>query len=164
MRRLSALVAVIIFPAAAAHAECGSLTKPTGAKSYSKAEVTTLYTGKSWRWDDGGGAYFSPDGKFVAISIEGKAFANGTWSANSQGQMCYTAAWRSSKGNKTYGDCHNFVKAADGVYQAVNKGNDKGKWFCAEAEKADNGVFGRLTSGDNITPRIPAFMKDNGIQ
>jgi hypothetical protein len=70
----------------------------------------------------------------------------------------------SVKADADDGDCHNFVKAADGVYQSVNKGNDKGKWFCAEAEKPDNGVFGRLTSGDNITPRIPAFMKDNGIQ
>ncbi len=157
---IAAFLAAVSIPAIAD--ECGNTTLPDGAKPLAKSQVRHIFSGKTWDWNnDGGGAYFSPSGKFVAINPKDRAFGKGTWKANADGQLCSESVWKSPGGGGPYTDCHAFVKVKDRYYDAAMQGDNKGKWWCPEAER--QGMFGHLTPGDAITPRLAQFIRDNGL-
>jgi hypothetical protein len=64
------------------------------------AELTALYSGKTWQWKDGA-AYFAPDGRFKAWSrAKGKLTEGfGIWEARPDGVMCFDASWQTVSPN-----------------------------------------------------------------
>jgi hypothetical protein len=162
MTKYALAAAILLSSALTAHAdECGNTTLPEGAVPYTKAQASHAFSGKTWLWDDGG-AYFSPKGKFVAISGSHKSYGKGTWSASDDGKVCYDADWKSPTGNGPYSDCRALVKTKDRQYDSSTNGDDKGKWWCSEASR--QGLFSKLKPGDKITPKLATFIKENAIQ
>ena len=156
---LISLLALCASPSLAA--ECGNKKMPAGATPLTAAELTTLFSGKTWMWKDGGGAYFSPDGKFTGMSIEFKSVGTGTWTVSDDGKFCYQADWKQKDKSGPYGECYINVKAKGRYYNASQQGNDKGKWWCSEASR--KGIFGTLKDGDLVTAKLPDYIKKNGI-
>lgn len=102
-------------------------TTAVEARSLSKKEVVALYDGKSWMWPDGA-AYFSPNGKFIAIAGIGKNRSNikGKWNAYQNGQMCFSGTWKAKVGRRYDKTCFAHKMAAGNIYQ---QRLPKGDWY-----------------------------------
>ena len=142
-------------------ADCGNTTMPEGATPLTGAELTKIFAGKTWIWKDGG-SYWGPGGKFLALSRDHKSVGKGTWTASDDGKVCYDAMWNGPGGNNPYGQCWQNVKNKDGYFNAVDKGDDQGKWWCSDVKR--KGIFGQLKSGDKVSPMVAAYMKENGVK
>lgn len=90
----------------AAHA--GS--KPDGASAANAEDIRVAFSGKSWRWKEGG-AYHAKDGKMIAILWEG-VVGVGRWSVSSDGTLCHNATWywnKTSPRQRKVKDCWKHV-------------------------------------------------------
>ena len=102
--------------------------KAASAQPLSAEALEALYSGKTWKWKDGGG-YFSADRhRFIAWSQKGGAwsYGQGRWYATNNGKLCLQAYWvnKMSGGGDT--TCFLHREQDDVIYQKRSLG---GTWY-----------------------------------
>jgi len=100
---------------------------PPGAVPLTASELTAIYSGKTWVWSNGGGAYTAPDGTFIAASIDGlkQSYANGRWFVATKGRLCWQATWYGRYSGYPARSCFQHVESDGVIYQ---RGYPKGDW------------------------------------
>ena len=77
--------------------------KPRNAKIASSDKIVRAYAGRTAPWDEGcdGGIYFGGNAQARAWCAQNsESLGAGTWSANSQGELCYELTWYWSDRNR----------------------------------------------------------------
>jgi len=126
----SFFVGLLAAPLVLAGASVSSLAAdnpPPDAVPLSPSELAAIYSGKTWVWSNGGGAYTAPDGTFIAASIDGlkQSYANGRWFARSKGRLCWQATWYGRYSGWPALSCFQHVQSNGVIYQ---RGYPKGTW------------------------------------
>ena len=163
LRTVSAALSVLLMAGAADAApkpksEDPVAIKAAAASPLSAQALEALYSGKTWKWKDGGG-YFSADRhRFIAWSQKGRAwsYGQGHWYATNRGKLCLRAYWVSKAGDGGNITC--FIhRQKDGViYQKRSLGGD---WYVFRNDpprRTDEAA--KLLRGDRISKGL-AFMK-----
>lgn len=124
-------------------------SRPLGA-----AELTDIYSGKTWHWEAGAG-YFSPDGQFQGWSSNEAGtlgYGIGGWSAVDDGRLCIEAAWHYGGEETELSECFGHRQADGTVYQRVEPA---GEWYVFRSQPpGPDDEAGRITSGDEVASRI----------
>jgi hypothetical protein len=131
--------------------------KAAASAPMSARELTQLYKGKSWLWDDGA-SYFAPDHRFVAWSRNGASatYAIGRWSTGKSGQMCFKAVWYSSTGASRASTCFSHRKEGDSIAQ---KKDPAGQWYVFRKSIGDDG---KLRTGDIVSVKVAELKAQMG--
>lgn len=117
-----------------------------------------FYSGKTWKWKDGGG-YFSADRhRFIAWTQKGRAwsYGQGSWYATNRGKLCLQAYWVNKMDGGSNITC--FIhRAKDGViYQKRSLG---GSWYVFRSNPPrPTDEAAKLLRGDRISKGL-AIMK-----
>ncbi|MHC5232886.1 DUF995 domain-containing protein [Brucella sp. LJL56] len=163
LRTISAALSVLLLAGAADAApkqktEDATAIKAAAAPPLSAEALEALYSGRTWKWKDGGG-YFSADRhRFIAWSQKGRAwsYAQGRWYATDSGKLCLQAYWVSKMGGSSDTTCF-LHREQDGViYQKRSLG---GSWYVFRhnpSRPTDEAV--KLLRGDRISKGL-AIMK-----
>ncbi len=95
MKKLNVLIFLVVGLAVSACQTAGQALEKAGAQKLSKEEITTLFSGNTWKWKQGGG-YYDPDGTIHTL-WDGER-QTGTWAANDNGELCRDVeAWGGNK-------------------------------------------------------------------
>ena len=120
------------------------------AHAVSGKELDAIYEDRTWPWSEGG-AYFGPNHKFAAwVGKTAKSsYAEGTWSTNDQGKLCYTATWHNLAGSGPSTDCFEHRRDDNYIYQRKLPG---GKWsIFSNIPAASGDEIKKLQPGDHTT-------------
>jgi len=133
LRTISAALSVLLLAGAADAApkqktEDATAIKAAAASPLSAEALEALYSGKTWKWKDGGGFFSAEKHRFIAWSQKGRAwsYGQGRWYATNRGKLCLQAYWvnKMSGGGDTTCFIH---REKDGViYQKRSVGGD---WY-----------------------------------
>ena len=111
------------------------------------AELTAMYSNKSWDWGKGHAAFFRDDGGFWAWTGEG-SYAEGTWKANNLGVLCFSAFWTSPQGRFPARTCFAHLVGANGtIYQ---RKLPNGEWALFEHTPPQPGDAGTALVDKNL--------------
>lgn len=132
--------------------------KAASASPLSAQALEALYSGRTWKWKDGGG-YFSADRhRFIAWSQKGRvwSYAQGRWYATDSGKLCLQAYWVSKTGSSSDTTCF-LHREQDGViYQKRSLG---GSWYVFRNNPPrPTDEAAKLLRGDRISKGL-AIMK-----
>lgn len=137
--------------------------RSSGARPISAEDITGIYGGKTWVWQNGSG-YFAKTGEFVAWSGSGEkaTYAKGKWTVTDAGRMCMTAAWRTKAGSAENTTCFAHQASAGGntIYQMKEPSGD---WYIfkhAKIRKKDE--YAKLRKGDLASTRAAAISQSIG--
>jgi len=163
LRTVSAALSVLLLAGAADAAPKPKTEDPVAIKAASASPLSAqaleaLYSGRTWKWKDGGG-YFSADRhRFIAWSQKGRAwsYAQGRWYATDSGKLCLQAYWVSKTGSSSDTTCF-LHREQDGViYQKRSLG---GSWFVFRNNPPrSTDEAAKLLRGDRISKGL-AIMK-----
>lgn len=98
------------------------------ASPLSATALEAIYSGRTWKWKDGGGFFSGKKNRFIAWSRNGRAwsYGQGRWYATNNGKLCMQAYWLSKTGGGSDTSCF-LHRQKDGViYQ---KRNLTGDWY-----------------------------------
>lgn len=150
----SAVLSVLVVTGASAAPKSEYAAKmakaAAAATPMSVPALEALYSGKTWKWKDGGG-YFSADRhRFTAWSEKGDAwsYGKGRWTASRGGKVCLQARWHYRTGYSNNGACF-LHREKDGViYQKPALG---GEWyvFSHNPVRRDDEIR-KLVPGDRV--------------
>lgn len=130
--------------------------QPDSQTPISKESVIEIYAGKTWVWS-AGGSYWAEDGSFFAI-WKRKRVAVGTWSATSDGRLCYDATWHEAE-NSTGDDmkrCWRHVVDSQGVLWKQDVKNQE--WYVPKNEFQT-----RLKTGNRIKSGVKRLRQRYGV-
>ncbi len=152
MKRLVFLMVAVI--ASAQSMPAFSATKfvlPTKAHNLSPGEVRKTYSDHTWIWGTGG-AYFEPDGKFIAVAGEGESvnIATGRWLVTTGGRLCFDAYWSALKYTAAKAlTCFNHAEFKGQIYQAKGM---SGKWYTIKsATPKAYDMLNQVVAGDQVS-------------
>ena len=102
--------------------------KAASAQPLSAEALEALYSGKTWKWKDGGGYFSANRHRFIAWSQKGGAwsYGQGRWYTTNNGKLCLQAYWvnKMSGGGDT--TCFLHREQDDVIYQKRSLG---GTWY-----------------------------------
>lgn len=134
--------------------------RAAAATPMSVAALEALYSGRTWKWKDGGG-YFSADRhRFTGWSEKGAAwfYGKGHWKASYGGKLCMQAVWfyRTGYGNASTCFLH---REKDGViYQKPALG---GEWYVFRHNPVRAGdEIRKLVPGDRVGKDISRLQAE----
>ncbi|KAB2684215.1 DUF995 domain-containing protein [Brucella tritici] len=163
LRTVSAALFVLLLAGAADAAPKPKTEDPVAIKAASASPLSAqaleaLYSGRTWKWKDGGG-YFSADRhRFIAWSQKGRvwSYAQGRWYATDSGKLCLQAYWVSKTGSSSDTTCF-LHREQDGViYQKRSLG---GSWYVFRNNPPrPTDEAAKLLRGDRISKGL-AIMK-----
>jgi hypothetical protein len=117
----------------------------------SAKELRSIYEDHTWHWKDGA-AYFGPhDQTFKAWVGEGpeSSYADGSWSVNDQGRLCFRATWYVREGHRGATTCTEHRADDKNIYQ---RKLPKGDWYIFSHVPAQPGdEVQKLESGDHVS-------------
>lgn len=115
-------------------------------------QVFSWFAGKTWIWEDGGG-YFSPDGKFYAVTGSGEnaSVAKGKWQATSLGRLCFRATWEGVTYKEYVRTCFSHRIGGDTIYQAREPNGTWYRFRHSPPRRSDE--YFKLVRGDEVTAR-----------
>ncbi|MCM2394809.1 DUF995 domain-containing protein [Rhizobium sp. S95] len=151
-------LALALFLPAAAFAT--SATSQKKVEPLSAAELTAIYSGKTWVWGTGGGRFDTKGRRFVAYTDEkGKAsLGEGRWAVDNNGKLCIFAKWTASNGAGRAATCFGHVKVGDTIYQ---RRHPFGHWYVfRHASPRTSDEFRRLIAADTISRRAFDLKKN----
>jgi hypothetical protein len=124
------------------------------AKPMSAQALDAIYSGKSWKWKDGGG-YFASDKSFAGWQQTGPAwyyYGRGRWTTSNSGKLCMQALWYFRTGYDKNPSCI-LHREKDGViYQKPALG---GEWYVFRHNpKRPDDEINRLTRGDRVSQHL----------
>lgn len=163
LRTVSAALSVLLLAGAADAAPKPKTEDPVAIKAAAASPLSAqaleaLYSGRTWKWKDGGG-YFSADRhRFIAWSQKGRvwSYAQGRWYATDSGKLCLQAYWVSKTGSSSDTTCF-LHREQDGViYQKRSLG---GNWYVFRNNPPrPTDEAAKLLRGDRISEGL-AIMK-----
>ncbi|GLU28944.1 DUF995 domain-containing protein [Brucella sp. NBRC 12950] len=165
LRTVGAALSVLLLAGAADAApkqktEDSIAVKAAAAAPLSAEALEALYSGKSWKWKDGGG-YFSADGhRFIAWSQKGRAWSNGQgrWYATNRGKLCLEAYWVNKMGGGSDTTCFLHRQKGGVIYQKRSLG---GSWYVFRNNPPrSTDEAAKLLRGDRVSRGL-AIMKAN---
>ncbi|WP_425514007.1 DUF995 domain-containing protein [Brucella intermedia] len=130
------------------------------ASPLSATALEALYSGRTWKWKDGGG-YFSADRhRFTAWSQKGRAwsYAEGRWYATDNGKLCLQAYWvnKMSGGGDTTCFLHREKNGV--IYQKRSLG---GTWYVFRNNPPrPTDEAAKLLRGDRISKGLARMKAD----
>ncbi|MEZ0167523.1 DUF995 domain-containing protein [Microvirga sp. TS319] len=126
----------------------------TFGRPLSAVELRQLYNGRTWLWENGGG-YMDPSGRFGAIidSWNGRmSMADGEWTANDRGRLCFRGSWRSQTGKTHSESCFTHYAWGDVIYQ---RKEPNGSWYVFKhSPTAESDEFNMIVPGNRIAVPI----------
>lgn len=146
---LGAVFSVLAFAGASGAAEAE--VPPPGAKAMTATELYNLYRDKSWQWNDGAGLMQADGRRFTAWAGSGNkaTWAEGRWTVNDNGRLCFKARWHSSSGAAPARTCFRHKRLGDTIYQ---KREPSGEWYIFKhATVAEGDEFNKLVSRDLVS-------------
>lgn len=149
----SLLVAFTFFLASAtcANADNQFAAAAKQAHAVPAKELNSMYEGHTWRWKDGAAYFDSKDKAFKAWVGEGakSSYADGTWSANDQGRLCFRATWYVTQGQKRSTTCLELRADDKNIYQRKLPDGD---WYVfSHLPAVPEDEVQKLQSGDNVS-------------
>ena len=146
---LTAVAALTLQPARAEN-EIAAAAK--SARPLSKDRLEKIYADQTWYWPDGAG-YFAviPGRKFTAWTGSGpkSSYAEGTWSATDDGQLCFAAIWHAVKGSRSAKTCFDHREDDAAIYQ---RRLPSGNWYVfGHLPKQAADEISKFKSGDQIS-------------
>ena len=122
------------------------------------AIIKKFFSGRTNIWEScpGCGAYFRPNGSFIAVGGENgvaMGVGKGTWTA-SDGKLCWDAVWTNKSGSNSKSECHDmrFGASSDGQFKKVlGQAKDDGSgyfWIYNDREIWKDFVKGDRISGE----------------
>jgi hypothetical protein len=162
LRHVNVRDAVIIGSVTAALACClVSLTYAKGDDQLATAakqghpltakELNSMYEGHTWRWKDGAAYFDSKDKGFKAWVGDGAeaSYADGSWSANDQGRLCFRATWYVTRGHERSTTCLELRADDKNIYQ---RKLPRGDWYVfSHLPALPDDEIQKLQSGDNVS-------------
>lgn len=124
-------------------------SRPLGA-----AELTNIYSGHTWHWEDGAG-YFGTGGEYRAWSSNDAGtlgYGIGGWTAIDDGRLCLEATWNYGGETTEISECFGHRQADGTIYQRVEPA---GEWyvFRSQPPRPDDEAR-RITPGDEVASRV----------
>ena len=114
-------------------------------------ELNSIYEDHSWRWKDGA-AYFSAQRhafKAWAGSGAKASYAEGSWSAEDPGRLCFHATWYGVKGHGTSTTCLEHRTDDKNIYQ---RRLSKGEWYIfSHQPPLPEDEIKKIESGDRVS-------------
>jgi hypothetical protein len=121
------------------------------ARYLTAKELTSMYAGQTWQWDNNGAAYFAPNRTLIAWANNGikAAYADGSWSASDQGRFCSNTTWHGRSGNAQSVTCWETRIDEKTIYQ---RKLPDGKWYILAhfPARTDDGIQ-KLEPGDHVS-------------
>ncbi|MET4636094.1 DUF995 domain-containing protein [Kaistia defluvii] len=121
------------------------------ATPMSAQALEALYSGKTWKWKDGGGYFSSDRHRFTGWSQKGDAwsYGKGRWQVNNSGKLCMPAVWYYRTGYSNNVTCF-LHREKDGViYQKPALG---GSWYVFQHNPVRVGdEVRKLAPGDRVS-------------
>ena len=128
------------------------------------AIIKKFFSGRTNIWEScpGCGAYFRPNGSFIAVGGENgvaMGVGKGTWTA-SDGKLCWDAVWTNKSGSNSKSECHEmrFGASADGEFKKVlGQAKDDGSgyfWIYNDHE-----IWKAYVKGDRISGAAAKLAK-----
>jgi len=114
-------------------------------------ELYNLYRDKSWQWSDGAGLMQADGRRFTAWAGSGDkaTWAEGRWTVNDKGRMCFKALWHSSSGVAPARTCFSHKRVGDTIYQ---KRDPSQNWYVFKhSPVAEGDEFNKLVSRDLVS-------------
>jgi len=156
LRTVSAALSVLLLAGAADAAPKQKTEDPIAIKAAAAAPLSAdaleaLYSGKSWKWKDGGGYFSSDRHRFAGWSQKGDAwsYGKGRWQVNNSGKLCMPAVWYYRTGYSNNVTCF-LHREKDGViYQKPALG---GSWYVFQHNPVRRGdEVRKLVPGDRVS-------------
>lgn len=148
---LGATFSLLAFAGGSPAAEAEATAPPPNAKVMTSGELYMLYRDKSWRWSDGAGLMQSDGRRFTAWAGSGDkaTWAEGRWTVNDNGRMCFKARWHSSAGTAPAKTCFSHKRVGDTIYQKREPSQD---WYVFKhSTVAEGDEFNKLVSRDLVS-------------
>jgi hypothetical protein len=104
-------------------------------------ELRSIYENRTWPWEHGAAYFAAANHRFIAWLDMDKAYAEGSWSVNDNGRLCYDAIWYGVEGQSdTKSACFEHRTEDRNIYK---RALPDGKWY----------IFSHLPAqpGDEIT-------------
>jgi len=118
-------------------------------------ELRSIYENHTWHWKDGAAYFGTQDQTFKAWVGEGteSSYADGSWSVNDQGRLCFRATWYVREGHRSATTCLEHRADDKNMYQ---RKLPKGDWY----------IFSHLPAqpGDEIQKMEPGDHVADGYQ
>ena len=126
-------------------------TTAGAARVLRKERLDSIYADRTWHWKDGAGYFQAKNREFKAWVGKGRkaTYAEGSWTVNNNGRLCFRAAWHSLRGRKRASTC--FAHRSDGknIYQ---RRLPRGKWYIFSHIPARPGdEINKLQPGDQVS-------------
>lgn len=118
------------------------------------SELTSIYGGRTWIWNSGGGRFENSRNQFSAYTREaGKSsVGQGRWAVDENGKLCIFAKWHASDGAARAATCFGHVKVGDTIYQ---RRYPFGHWYVFRHARVRQGdEFRKLVAADTVTPKV----------
>jgi uncharacterized protein DUF995 len=125
-------------------------SEATKGRPLTGKEINSIYQDKTLPWEDGA-AFFGAKRTFMAWYGKGQkaTYAEGSWSANDQGRLCYTASWHTLKGQGPSTTCVEHRNNNNRIY--ARKLPD-GKWYMFSHLPAHpEDAVQKLQSGNHVS-------------
>jgi hypothetical protein len=119
-------------------------------------ELDRIFEGRSWPWGDGA-AYFRPANRgFIAWVGKGfkASYADGTWSVNDQGRLCFDAIWHGNQGKHSSTTCWEHRSDDRNIYQ---RKIPDGRWdIFSHLPPLPDDAINKLHPGDRVSENYQA--------
>lgn len=131
-------------------------TTAAAAGPLSSKKLELIYGDRTWHWKDGAGYFQLKDRRFKAWVGEGAkgSYAEGSWSMNNQGRLCFRAVWHSLRGGRRATTCFAHRSDDKTIYQ---RRLPKGKWYVfAHIPSLADDEINKLQAGDQVSAQYQA--------
>src|SRR5205814_1625801 len=93
-------------------------TDPAKGRPLTAKELNSIYQDKTLPWDNGAAYFRTANRTFIAwYGKEKKAtYAEGSWSVNDQGRLCYSALWHTLEGQGPSTTCFEHRSSDTEIY------------------------------------------------
>ena len=121
------------------------------ARALSAKELSSIYDNRSWRWNDGAAHFKAGNRAFIAWVHKGSkaTYADGSWSVDDRGHLCFRATWHGVGGQATTSTCFEHRTDDKNIYQ---RKLPNGKWYVFShiPQQPDDEIH-KIEPGDRVS-------------
>jgi uncharacterized protein DUF995 len=131
-------------------------TDAAKARALTAEELNSIYQDRTWPWEDGAAYFRAANRGFIAWVGKGTkaTYADGSWSVNDQGRLCYSATWHGLWRNspwerRTAPSCFEHRRDDETIYK---RSLPHGKWYVfSHAPALPDDEIRKLQPGDHVS-------------
>jgi Protein of unknown function (DUF995) len=90
------------------------------------AELRSIYENRTWPWEHGAAYFAAANHRFIAWLDTDKTYAEGSWSVNDNGRLCFDATWYGVEGHSDATACFEHRTEDKNIYK---RALPDGKWY-----------------------------------